>query len=299
MQKGVFSMVNVFRMGYADFATRDIEAMTAYYSDVLGFTLTEHDNNGSAYFSSSTDHHNIALHPSDTSGLTRIGLQLSPSISLKEAENHLRQHGTAPMLKSDARPGVPELLEFEDLDGYIVQLYSSMTITTPGFKRSGIAPNKLGHISVRVKDAKKSVEFYKLLGFVNTDWIEDFFGFMTCNTDHHVLNFCTSPKQGLHHIAFELRDYSHMIGTLDFLGKNQIPILWGPSRHGAGHNIATYHHDPEKNLVELFTDLDVYIRELNCFEPRPWHQNCPQKPQVWDTDACITRWGTVFGTALV
>lgn len=294
------NMVKVCRMGYADFAVKDVESMMSYYSDIIGFTLTERGSDGSAYFSSSTDHHNVALNPTNgRTGLTRIGLQLRPGITLNDADAHLRANGIQAQLKTDARPGVPELLEFTDLDGYIVQLYTTMEIAAPGFKQSGVVPNKLGHISVRVKDAKKSVEFYKLLGFVNTDWIEDFFGFMTCNTDHHVLNFFTSDRQGMHHIAFELRDYSHMIRALDFLGRQNIPILWGPSRHGAGHNIATYHHDPEKNMVELFTDIDVYIEDLDCFEPRPWHEHYPQKPQVWDTDACITRWGTRFETALV
>lgn len=292
-------MINAFKLGYVDFAVQDVESMISYYSDVIGLTLTDRGKDGSVFFSTSSDHHNIALYPSNHSGLMRIGLQLDPTITLREADDYLRSIGIQAQLKSDVRPGVPQLLEFVDPDDYVVQLYSSMETTAPGFKKSGVAPNKLGHISIRVKDAKRSVEFYKLLGFINTDWIEDYFGFMTCNTDHHVLNFFTSDKKGMHHIAFELRDYSHVVGTMDFLSKNNIKILWGPSRHGAGHNIATYHQDPEMNMVELFTDIDVYIKELGSFEPKPWHEHFPQRPQVWETDACITRWGTLFGTALV
>lgn len=272
--------------------------MVEYYSDILGLTLTERQNE-SAYLSTSTDHHNISIHSSDTSGVRGFGLQLVGNVSVKEAASFLNKEGIKTVIKSDARPGVAELAEFTDQAGFIVQLYSKMDMPAPGFKRVGIMPNKLGHLALRVKDAKKAVEFYKVLGFINTDWIEDFFGFMTCNTDHHVLNFCTSDRIGLHHIAFELRDYSHMLGSLDFLGRNHIPILWGPSRHGAGHNIATYHHDPDKNFVEMFTDIDVYIKETDSFEPRPWHANFPQKPKVWDTDECISKWGTVFNQSLV
>lgn len=292
--------MQVFKLGYVDFVTRDLEKMSEYYSEIIGYSKTD-ETNESVYFSSSTDHHNIALHADASRGIHRFGFQLTDQFSVSEAAEWLNKHGIKSTVKTDARPGVPELVEFTDQDGYIMQLYSAMEVAAPGFKPNGIAPNKVGHLSLRVKDAKKSVEFYKLLGFINTDWIEDFFGFMTCNSDHHVLNFCTSPSKAgdMHHIAFELRDYSHLVVSLDYLGQNKIPILWGPSRHGAGHNIATYHHDPDGNLIELFTDADVYIKELNRFEPRPWHRDNPQKPKVWGTDECISQWGTDFEQALV
>ncbi|WP_400163320.1 VOC family protein [Brevibacillus sp. TJ4] len=292
-------MIHIFRLGYVGFSVRDMEAMMHYYSQVMGFTLIERANDGSAYFSGSTDHHNIVLTPSDTPGLHRFGLQFSPEVSMKEAAAALREIGIQTQLKTDPEPGVPELLEFTDPDGYLVQLYSRMSMAAPGFKQTGIAPNKIGHLAIRVESAQRSVEFYQRLGFINTDWIEDFFGFTTCNSDHHVLNFAQSDHKGLHHLAFELRDYSHQTRSMDELGKHRIPILWGPSRHGAGHNIATYHYDPEQNMIELFTDADRYIKELDCFEPRPWHRDCPQKPKVWNADECISQWGTAFEKALV
>ena len=70
-----------------------------------------------------------------------------------------------------------------------------------------------------------------------------------------------------------------------------MPVLWGPSRHTAGHNIATYHHDADGNVVELYTEMDVYIPELDIFEPRPWHQELPLKPRQWEG---LSSWGTEF-----
>lgn len=292
-------MVNIFKLGYVDFLVKDMDTMVNYYSEVMGFTLIERAGDGSVYLSSSTDHHNIVLSPSESTGIHRLGLQFSPLLTMKEASAELHEIGIRTQLKTDPKPGVPELLEFVDPDGYTVQLYSSMSMAAPGFKKAGIIPNKIGHLALRVESAKRAVEFYQRLGFINTDWIEDFFGFTTCNSDHHVLNFAQSEKKGMHHLAFELRDYSHMTRSMDDLGRNQIPILWGPSRHGAGHNIATYHYDPEQNMIELFTDADRYIKELDCFEPRPWHRDCPQKPKVWNAEECISQWGTAFEKALV
>ncbi|WP_096187457.1 VOC family protein [Evansella halocellulosilytica] len=292
-------MLNIFKLGYVDFYVRDMEGMANYYSHIMGFTLTEYDNDGSAYFSSSTDHHNIVLTPSGKTGIRKFGLQYQSDRSIYEIAEYLKKLNIDAEIKINPKPGVPELLEFTDPEGYVVDLYPTMEMTTPGFKREGIIPNKVGHLSVRVKDAKKQVEFYRQLGFDNTDWIEDFFGFMTCNRDHHVLNFFTSEKEGMHHLAFEMRNYSHLMEALDYLRLHDKSIEWGPSRHGAGHNIASYHYDAEGNLIELFTDADVYIKELGIFDPRPWHKDFPQKPKVWSTDECLSLWGVDFEKALV
>lgn len=292
-------MLNIFKLGYVDFGVKDLDTMSQYYSETMGFTLSEHGDDGSAYFSSSIDHHNIVLTPSDKSGIRRFGLQFKNDISINDVSNYLKKLDIKTTLKTDAKPGVREILEFTDPEGYVVELYSDISYTNPGFKNVGIIPNKIGHLSLRVKNAKKQVAFYEQLGFVNTDWIEDFFGFMTCNRDHHVLNFFTSEKEGMHHLAFEMRSYNHLIQSVDFLRLNHKHLEWGPSRHGAGHNIATYHYDAEGNLIELFTDADIFIKELGYFESRPWHKDFPQRPKVWATDECLSLWGVDFEKALV
>lgn len=291
-------MIQVFRLAYVHFGTSQMDAMVKYYTDVLGLSVTRRDAH-SAYVSTSMDHHNVILSDDSEAGVQGFGLQLSPSMTVKQAAEELERMDIKAVHKTNPLPGIPELVEFTDRDGYVVQLFSAMELVPHGFNSVGVCPNKVGHLSLRVKDAPESVEFYKQIGFVNTDWIENFFGFMTCNRDHHVLNFCTSDRKEMHHLALELRDYSHLVQAMDHLGRNGFPILWGPSRHGAGHNIATYHRDPDGNMIELFTDADIYVPELGIFEPRPWHENFPQKPRVWGTDECITRWGTSFEQSLV
>ena len=59
-------------------------------------------------------------------------------------------------------------------------------------------------------------------------------------------------------------------------------LIWGPGRHGPGHNVFTYHRNPDDQIVELFTELDKMLDEnLGYFDPRPWHRDRPQKPKVW------------------
>ena len=77
----------------------------------------------------------------------------------------------------------------------------------------------------------------------------------------------------------------------DLLGRNRVQILWGPVRHGPGHNVAVYHYDPDRNLIELYYSMDLMLdEELGYFEPRPWHQDQPQRPKVW-TPGHTSVWG--------
>jgi hypothetical protein len=76
------------------------------------------------------------------------------------------------------------------------------------------------------------------------------------------------------------------------LAKNNIKLTWGPLRHIIGHNIAVYHRNPDGVVIEFFCEMDqMHDEELGFFEPRPWHQDLPQRPKVWGDDTPSNWWG--------
>jgi catechol 2,3-dioxygenase-like lactoylglutathione lyase family enzyme len=135
------------------------------------------------------------------------------------------------------------------------------------------------------RDPKGALDFYsQALGFRFSDWLLDVFVFMRCNADHHALNFLKppQPREGLFHVAFELRDWSHVGEACETLSRRGVPLIWGPGRHGTGHNYFTYHRDPDGNIVELFAGMDRMSSEaLGYFDPQPHHRDLPQRPKVW------------------
>ena len=49
-----------------------------------------------------------------------------------------------------------------------------------------------------------------------------------------------------------------------------------------GHNVAVYHHNHDRYLIELYYSMDLMLdEELGYFEPRPWHRDRPQRPKTW------------------
>jgi hypothetical protein len=81
-----------------------------------------------------------------------------------------------------------------------------------------------------------------------------------------------------------LRDWGHIQTACDFLSVNGFKLLWGPGRHGIGHNLFTYHRSPAGLITELYAELDRMNEDLGYFEPRPWHRDHPQRPKVWARD---------------
>ena len=152
---------------------------------------------------------------------------------------------------------------------------------------------KLGHVAYRVLDVQQIVKFYsEVLGFRVSDWRGDFFVFMRCNTDHHTLNFIIDEKPQLHHIAFEVLDWSEINKAGDWLARNKIHLVWGPGRHVIGHNVATYHRNSDLVRVEIFTEMDQMKDEaLGYFDPRPWHQEFPLYPKMHGPETLRNYWG--------
>lgn len=285
-------MIQPFKLGYVVLKVQDLPKVSEYYEFVMGCTLQEVSEDGSRYYSVGNEHYSIILKEARESELSTFSFQIEEDISLSEAQRILKQHGIESDLVTDHEHYLAEALRFQDVDGYTVELFHQMDSNKSGYKREGIAPIKLGHIALGSLHPERATKFYQeVLNFSFTDRIGDKATFLTCNTDHHVLNISNFGERMLHHIAFELIDSSHHVRSADCLAQKDIATFWGPARHTAGHNLASYHHDPEKNVIELYTDMDYYIKQLNMFEARPWHLDNPQIPKIWDHN-CV--WQTEF-----
>jgi catechol 2,3-dioxygenase-like lactoylglutathione lyase family enzyme len=275
-------------------ATADIERTKDHYLQAIGLTETSRGDDGSVFLSVGYDHHNIVLTPADGKALLHVGFRLKPGIALDEFAEQARAFGLPAAIKTDSQPGIAELVEVEGPGGNVFQFYSAMEAPAPRFKKTGVAPIRLGHVAVISPEGEKLVKFYQdFLGFWYTDDIQGIATFLTCNRDHHVVNVVSAPETRVHHIAFELKDTSFHAAAADGLRAAGISQLWGPSRHTAGHNIAGYHYDPNRVIVELYTEMDQFIPELGFHEPRPWHEHLPMRPRTWRLSE-LNAWGAEF-----
>jgi len=291
--------VRVSKLGYVGFETPEVDRLVEYYTTVLDFRLVESSAQG-AFLTTGTDHHCVVVTKGDAKARTAVGYEIWED--LDDAARRLKEAGYQTQRRRDIAPGTPDVLVLDEPDTGVplhlmtAQDPSGVTGYTP------LRPTKLGHVAAFTPALAPQQEFYQdLLGFRWSDTVGDFFVFLRCNGDHHAANFMASKKfSGMHHIAYEMRDPNHLITMLDHLAQHEYRLHWGPGRHGPGHNLFTYHRDPDGNTIELFTQIDVVHDEAKGhWEPRPWHEEYPMGPKTWEVDiATANQWGIVDFAAL-
>ena len=286
-------MIKVNRISHAGFDTPDLEAQIDHYTRVMGMTLVDRENDA-AYLSTGADHHTVVLRGGSNAACRALGFQLPPGTDLTAYAKQIETHGIRTRRLSDSQPNISDVLAFEDTKGTRMEVFVDAVPSGVGFQPTGIAPNKLGHVAFNVSDVKAAVNFYcDVLGFKVSDWMGDFFAFLRCGPDHHSINLVTGKTDKMHHIAFELRDWTHIRDACDLLAKDRIGLIWGPVRHGIGHNISTYHRNADGQIIELFCELDRVNEELEICEPRRTHQEFPQRGKVWtDVPLAANMWGS-------
>ena len=286
-------MIRVRKIAHASYEMPDLEQQVAYYTDILGLTVTAKEKDAT-YLANTVDHHAVVLRRGPEVKCVRIGFQLGPDDDLDAFEKQTAAHGIKTARRKDPEPTISDMLTFEDPKGTVMEVFKRPEPAPQKFQRTGVVPHKLGHVAFHVADVKHVTNFYcDVLGFRVSDWMGDFFSFLRCGPDHHTINLVETGSNRHFHTAFELRDWSHLQNACDFLSLNGYKMLWGPGRHGIGHNLFAYHRSPNGLITELFAELDQMKDEaLGYFDPRPWHRDYPQRPKVWPRDpASANLWG--------
>jgi catechol 2,3-dioxygenase-like lactoylglutathione lyase family enzyme len=286
------TMIKARRVGHAVFETTDVERLCGYYTDVIGLIVVAKTKDR-CYLASKLGALTIELRPGSSVGCRKISFEIAPDTDLSEAARALEKHGIRGERSNDPAPGIAHTLSFKDPKDTEIELFTAWNSLANGTEPKGAEAIKLGHLAYFAPDLQKILEFYGgVLGFRVSDWIADYFLFMRCNPDHHAVNFVRDQRAHMHHVAFELADIVHLKNACDVLARHQIDIIWGPVRHGPGHNISIYHRNPDDQVVELFCELDqMKDEELGYFDPRPWHRDNPQRPKVWEPGAMSNIWG--------
>ncbi len=278
------SPLNVLKLGHVEFEVQDLARMTDYYRDVIGLTVTDQTAD-TTYLSTVVDHHSVVLRQGRAgTRLTKMAFQVAPAPAA-DLVQHLRTHGASAEIRTGSQPSINEVVRTINPDGVPIELYSAFEPAGHPYSFRGVNPVKLSHVSALSTDPQKTMAFYiDVLGFRFSDSVRDFFYFLRCGADHHTINLLTGDYAGMQHFAFELTDMSHMQAACDALTRQGVPVMWGPIRHGIGHNLAAYHLDPEGQVVEFCAELDrMSSEELGYFDPRPYHQDRPQRPKRWES----------------
>lgn len=128
--------VRVRKIGHVVYEVSDIEASTRFWTDVMGFSVSDRNEFGMVFFRSAADHHSVALKPcpgrvrptEDPAGLRvdHFAMEVESLENLFETRAFLRARGVPIAFEGRRGPGCNIGVEFRDPDGYLLELYYGM-----------------------------------------------------------------------------------------------------------------------------------------------------------------------------
>jgi len=178
---------------------------------------------------------------------------------------------------NDGYPDAGDALWFNDPDGNHISIAASagelLAYTPPASPAQRMAPRPYGlqHVALYTMHLEAMVEFYtEALGFDISDWLLRERVWLRCNNNHHTLLFIQG-QPGIDHIGFAIPDGVEVLRWADYLGQQTVPLLWGPGRHGASHDLFIRFADADGLHIELSAEMMQYYDQDATTPPRLWH----------------------------
>jgi catechol 2,3-dioxygenase-like lactoylglutathione lyase family enzyme len=130
-------MFKVKKLGHVGIFVKDVEKSKKFYTNILGFKVSDVNEQGIVFLRCSTDHHDTVLVPlpkegQDSGGAKRseiqqISYEVDRIEDLREALELLKKNGVTIVSGLYQRgPGNDKTIDFLDPDGNNIQLYCEM-----------------------------------------------------------------------------------------------------------------------------------------------------------------------------
>ena len=130
-------MVKISRLGHVGVFVKDVKRSTKFYTEILGFKVSDVNEQGITFLRCATDHHDTVLVPlpkenhesvsADRKEIQQISYEVDREEDLRRALKFLKEKGV--MIVSGLRqrgPGGDKTIDFLDPDGNNIQLFCEM-----------------------------------------------------------------------------------------------------------------------------------------------------------------------------
>ncbi len=127
--------VKVKKLGHVVFNVSDPERTAKFWTEIMGFQISDRNEWGMIFLRNASDHHTIALAPvKEHQGLSKKGalgfdhcaLEVGSVSDLFKIRDYLRSKKVTITYEGRKGPGCNPGVEFLDPDGLTIELYASM-----------------------------------------------------------------------------------------------------------------------------------------------------------------------------
>ena len=131
-------------------------------------------------------------------------------------------------------------------------------------------PIQLSHVVLNSKDAQAAERFaIETLGFKLSDRTRHMH-FVRCNRVHHCIAYARADFSALNHVAFEMADLDGVMRGIGRMRDAGFPPVWGPGRHGPGHNVFGYFIGPHGGVIEYTAEVEEVGDDYKVGGPEDW-----------------------------
>ncbi len=233
----------------------DPERLAAFYGEVMDMSV---ERQGDHRFACSGPGRRLVISEGEAKKLAYGAFACRDREGLDDILRHAQEEEldpapfSTPLFAQDA-------FSVTDPDGnaIVFGLAADEAAHRPGMK------GPIQHLTLATKDVGAIEDFYAgKLGFAVSDRVRNKAGevttsFMRSNHEHHTLACFRSARQGIDHHSYEAGEWNVIRDWADRFAEREIPLMWGPGRHGPGNNLFIFIEDPDGNWIEVSAELEV------------------------------------------
>ncbi len=128
-------------------------------------------------------------------------------------------------------------------------------------------PGRLQHAVKGSPNLEQVIAFWQTLGFVLSDEVKDDKGqltaaFVRSDEEHHSLASFRTKDPRFDHFSMETRCWNDIRDWADHFGSMRVNLGWGPGRHGPGNNLFFMLADPDGNMMEWSSEIELMPRDM-------------------------------------
>ncbi|MBD8737230.1 VOC family protein [Sphingomonas sp. CFBP 13706] len=254
-----------------DFDVPDLEAATAFYTDIWGLSLAVRSEGTVWLRGTGSDPYLLALHAASTPAIRSMTFRVAPKADPEALAAVMVAHGaelTTPRTTTD-EPGGGTIVAVRDAQGRTIRLVQHDTRVAP-LPADADRPERIAHVNFNSDDVDRDAAFYtNALGFTLTDRSK-MMAFVRTNSDHHSIVIADAPVNTLNHVAFQMPSWEGVMRASGRMVDHRFAIGWGPGRHGPGNNVFAYFVDPFGFVVEYTADVLQVDEHYRVGRPQDW-----------------------------
>jgi catechol 2,3-dioxygenase len=241
------------KLHHVQINTPQLAEMVTHYHRVFGYQVNEL---GEAQVYLAGSQRRLLLGTGRKQSVHLAAWVVDSAEHLKALRKHCRSQNL-PLLPAPTPLLQEEAFAVEDPDGRL--LCFGLAESEP--PRTDVMPGRLQHLVVTTLDTPRVAAFYtEALGFQVSDRVLDGGAlstvFLRSDPEHHSFAAFRAPEVRLDHHSLEVPDWNAIRDWADHCAKLEVPLSWGPGRHGPGNNLFCMVSDPDGNWTELSAELE-------------------------------------------